>query len=708
MQQYRSRPAPDPDAVPQTLPALLRELAAGQAHQRAFTFVDYPELRSAGRSRTLTWAQMHERARAVAAQVRQVARPGERAVLLMPQGLDYVAGFLGCLTAGVVAVPLFPPDQPGHENRVAAVIEDCEPACALVTEAGAAAARAYLDGTEGGGARRTLPLVHVDAAEQPTSAVETTWDEPKPDELAYLQYTSGSTRTPAGVMITHRNIVENARQGLTALASLDSATTTVSWLPLFHDMGLVMSIGTPVVAGFPSVLMDPVAFLARPERWLRLLGSYPNVLSAAPNFAYDYCVTKVRPDAVADLRLDQVRALINGAEPVRPRTVRAFATAFAGTGLRLEVICPSYGLAEATVFVASDGPQAAAHEVVCERAALAEGRIVPAPQQEPDPTSDNRPTGEAAKGHSATQSGDGTDAGTSTTRTIGGTGTGSGAEARTGAGVGAGAGAGAGTAAAESAPALAGDSWTTLVACGVPVGQEVRVVEPGGLGVLPDGAVGEILVRGPNVGLGYWKRAEQSAEVFGAVLAGTGEQPWLRTGDLGALQDGRLLVTGRLKDLLIIDGRNHYPQDVEETVYAALDADRRERAAVFAVPGDEGEAVVAVAERRRDRMKKQARAAAAAAASALGDSSDSNGSNGSSGSADVGEHGENSALADHDELLSSFDHIVRARVAGTHGLRLDRLILVPPGTIPRTSSGKVSRSACRAAYLRGEYAEGHR
>jgi len=247
-----------------------------------------------------------------------------------------------------------------------------------------------------------------------------------------------------------------------------------------------------------------------------------------------------------------------------------------------------------------------------------------------------------------------------------------------------------------------------LVACGVPVGQEVRVVEPGGLGVLPDGAVGEILVRGPNVGLGYWKRAEQSAEVFGAVLAGTGEQPWLRTGDLGALHDGRLLVTGRLKDLLIIDGRNHYPQDVEETVYAALDADRRERAAVFAVPGDEGEAVVAVAERRRDRMKKQARAAAAAAASALGDSSDSNGSNGSSGSADVGEHGENSALADHDELLSSFDHIVRARVAGTHGLRLDRLILVPPGTIPRTSSGKVSRSACRAAYLRGEYAEGHR
>ena len=192
--------------------------------------------------------------------------------------------------------------------------------------------------------------------------------------------------------------------------------------------------------------------------------------------------------------------------------------------------------------------------------------------------------------------------------------------------------------------------------------------------------MGEILVRGPNVGLGYWKRAEQSAEVFGARLPGTGEQPWLRTGDLGALHDGLLLVTGRLKDLLIIDGRNHYPQDVEETVHAALDGDRRERAAVFAVPGEEGESVVAVAERRRDRMKRDA---------ADGPSADGGGEGEGHGG-------------------SAMHHAVRARVAGTHGLRLDRLVLVPPGTIPRTSSGKVSRSACRAAYLRGEYAEGHR
>jgi acyl-CoA synthetase (AMP-forming)/AMP-acid ligase II len=599
MTQPRSTPAADLGLAPRSLPALLRDLAARQAHQRAFTFVDYPDLRSDGRSRTLTWSQLHDRALVVAARVREVARPGDRAVLLMPQGLDYVAAFLGCLTAGVIAVPLFPTDQPGHGSRVAAVLEDCEAACALVSEASATAAQAYLD--ESGRGHDRLPLVTVDVS-QPAAAVDTArkWDDPEPGDVAYLQYTSGSTRTPAGVMITHDNVVLNARQVLTAFPT----GTSVSWLPLFHDMGLMVNICMPVVGGFPSVMMDPVAFLARPERWLRLLGSHPKAFAAAPNFAYDYCVAKVKPEAVADLRLDQVAALVNGAEPIRPRTLRAFVAAFAATGLRPEVICPSYGLAEATVFVATDGPGAAPHEVACERAALAEGRIVPMAADADE------------------------------------------------------------------------DARATLIACGTPVGQEVRIVEPGALRTLPDGAVGEILVRGPNVGIGYWKRVEQSAEVFGAVLPGTGEQPWLRTGDLGAIHDGRLLVTGRLKDLLIIDGRNHYPQDVEETVHAALDADRRERAAVFAVPGKEGETVIAVAERGRGRMKREAAAFAAASAQVAGSAAP-----------------------------SSVDHIVRARVAGTHGLRLDRLVLVPPGTIPRTSSGKVSRSACRAAYLRGEYAE---
>jgi acyl-CoA synthetase (AMP-forming)/AMP-acid ligase II len=598
-----------------SLTDLLRRWAVTRGHQKACTFVDFPDPRSAGRHRSLTWSQLAARAQAVAASVRQVARPGDRVALLLPQSLDYMTGFLGCLLARVIAVPLFPPDLPGHENRVEAVLEDCEAAAALVTAAGERAVRACAADSAVG----RLRLVRIDECgpdlpmsgpeSQPGSVESVPVD---PDEVAYLQYTSGSTRAPTGAMISHRNVVTNGVQALTAFGVFDRTHTaadldqvdgasgpvvSVGWLPLFHDMGLLLSVATPLVGGYPSVLMDPIAFLAKPERWLRLLGAYPGALSAAPNFAYDYCASKVGPDIAAELRLGRIRALINGSEPVRADTVRRFSEAFAIGGLRPEVHCPSYGLAEATVFVASDGQAEQPYTVLCRRDALAEGRIEAVDTTATEDAPDDR---ETAK----------------------------------------------------------------LVACGSPVGQDLRIVEPGTSRVLREGAIGEILVRGPNVALGYWKRAEQSAEIFGAALPDTGEQPWLRTGDLGALHEGRLLVTGRLKDLLIVDGRNHYPQDIEETVQCALGGGHQGRAAVFAVPGDEGELVVAVAEQRRD----------------------------------LTEDGDRRAVA---------ERAARARVAAAHGLRLDRLVLVPPGSIPRTSSNKVSRSACRAAFLRGDYTARH-
>ncbi len=561
--------------------ARLRQLAAERAHQRAFTFVDYPEPDSPGRHRTLTWGQLLSRAETVATQLADVVRPGDRAALLLPQGLDYVAAFLGCLMARVVAVPLFPPDLPGHEDRIAAVLEDCEPACALVTAASAAATQrstatvANLTG---------LPLLRVDGEVRgPATQRLVATANPDPDEVAYLQYTSGSTRVPTGVMISHRNVVANALQGVSAFDIANGPTTAVAWLPLFHDMGLVLSIATPLVAGFPSVLMDPVAFLERPERWLRLLGEFPGALSAAPNFAYEYCVTRVAPQQLADVRLDRVRALVNGSEPVRIETLRRFREAFAPHGLRAEVLCPSYGLAEATVFVTTDGLQAPPLEVKCSREALAEGLVV-----------------------------------------------------------------------------TASDDAVSLVACGRPAGQELRVIDPVTKALLPESAIGEIVLRGPNIGAGYWKRPEQSAETFGLRLEGTGERPWLRTGDLGAVHDGRLLVTGRLKDLLIVDGRNHYPHDIEESIQEALSSVRKGRVAVFGLPHADGERIVAVAEHRRD-------------------------------------------LAPDDTMREHSDRTARARVSTAHGLRLDRLVLVPPGSVPRTSSGKVSRSACRIAFLRGEY-----
>jgi acyl-CoA synthetase (AMP-forming)/AMP-acid ligase II len=601
---------PNPAVDDRPLTDRLRHWAVERAHQRAFTFVDYPDPGSPGRHRTLTWGQLYSRAEAISAQVSEAARPGERAALLMPQGLDYVAAFLGCLLARVVAVPLFPPDLPGHERRIAAVLEDCEPACALMTPDGAHAAltsafASVLD---------RVPIVPIDGARATTPAravapstlaVHTSQDSLAidPDEIAYLQYTSGSTRVPAGVMISHRNVVANALQGIAAFDTTAGPTTSVGWLPLFHDMGLVLSIAEPIVAGFPSVLMDPVAFLEKPERWLRLLGAYPGALSAAPNFAYEYCVAAVSAEQVADLRLDRVRALLNGSEPVRASTVQRFQQAFGGTGLPPQSQCPSYGLAEATVFVATNGPADAPMEVLCSREALSEGRIVPIPG---DADQDQYPE-----------------------------------NVETGAGPGEGA-------------------VTSLVSCGVPVGQELRIIDPATKALLPQDVVGEIVVRGPNVGLGYWKRAEQSAEVFGVTVPGTGDQPWLRTGDLGAIHRERLLVTGRLKDLLIVDGRNHYPQDLEESVQTALDCVRKGRIAVFSVPGSRGDLAVAVAEHRRD-------------------------------------------LTPDRNLREEAARTARACISTAHGLHLHRLVLVPPGSVPRTSSGKVSRSACRNAFLRGEY-----
>ncbi|WP_430741788.1 fatty acyl-AMP ligase [Streptomyces sp. P13-3-3] len=543
----------------------LRHWAEHSAHRPAVTYVAYPAPDSAGVHHTLSWQGLDARARAVAGLLHGTARPGDRVALLLPQGLDYTAAFLGCLYAGVIAVPLFTPDLAGHGGRLAAVLDDCEPAHVLTD----GPSREQVERVTGG----RLPVTAVDTLPQGPPATEL--PRPAPDDVAYLQYTSGSTRSPAGVMVTHANVVANARQAVAAFDAAPGRNTTVGWLPLFHDMGLVLSVAAPVHAGFASVLLDPVAFLERPVRWLRLLGRYPGTVSAAPNFAYDYCVTRVGADEAAGLRLDRVAALLNGSEPVRPATLERFLDAFGPAGLAAEALCPAYGLAEATVFVTADRRDEPPLTLECDAGALAEGRV----------------------------------------------------EVRAG-----------GTA--------------RLTTCGRPVGQEVRVADPESGTVLDEGRVGEIQVRGPNVGTGYWKQSERSAETF--------RDGWLHTGDLGALHDGRLLVTGRLKDLIVVDGRNHYPQDVEETVQAALDVVRRDRLAAFTVPRDEDgpEDLVVVAEVRRGTA------------------------------ADGAQTRESLARA-------------RAAVAARHGLRLAELVLVEAGMVPRTSSGKVARAACRERLLSG-------
>ncbi|MEU3741604.1 fatty acyl-AMP ligase [Streptomyces sp. NPDC032198] len=569
----------------------LAHWAVNRPHQRAFTYVEFPDPSSPGLHHTLGWHGLDVRARAIAGRLAAMAGPGERAALLLPQGLDYAAAFLGCLYAGVIAVPLFSPGLPGHEGRLAAVLADCEPSCVLA-DAGTA------PGIERFMAAQGLPPVPVVLVDQPGDTPAFTLPERlEPDDIAYLQYTSGSTRSPAGVVISHANVVANARQAIEAFEAEAAGHTTVGWLPLFHDMGLVLSVAAPVVGGFPSVLMDPVAFLEHPVRWLRLLAAYPGTISAAPNFAYDYCASRIDRDEAAELRLERVKVLINGSEPVRPGTVDRFRDAFAEAGLAPAAHCPAYGLAEATVFVTTDTFDAPPTVLACDPLYLSEGRLDVRELTDPDATH--------------------------------------------------------------------------LVACGTPAGQELRIADPATGAARETGEVGEILLRGPNIGLCYWKRNGLSEEVFGFrppdATGGDGEPGWLRTGDLGALHDGRLYVTGRLKDLIIVDGRNHYPQDVEETVQSAVDLVRRDRLAAFCVPwtGTESDVLVVVAEHRRGaEPTEQDRLAALRTATAA--------------------------------------------VSARHGLRLAELLLIPPGSLPRTSSGKVARAAGRARYLLGAFGDGGR
>ncbi|MEE1832568.1 fatty acyl-AMP ligase [Streptomyces sp. SP17KL33] len=578
--------SPRPPLAPafRSLPEYVRHWAETTPDRRAFTFVDHPAPQSRGVHRTLTWRRLDLRVRAVAARLAAEAEPGERVAVLCPQGTEYVTAFLGALAAGLVAVPLYPPGLPGQGDRLSAVLADASPAVVVTTTQ-------VLDDVRELCEARAVRVVAVDRI--PDSAADDGQPPATPDAtaVAYLQYTSGSTRTPAGVEITHANVVANARQALSAYGADAHPATCVGWLPLYHDMGLVLSVAAPVVRGLLSVLMDPVAFLHEPVRWLRLLAAHPLALSAAPNFAYDYCASAVTEAQKAGLRLDGVMALINGSEPVRPGTADRFHAAFAAQGLAPETHCPSYGLAEATVFVSAARPGEPLRGFALDRDALAAGKALPARPEDP------------------------------------------------------------------RAVLLAG--------CGAPAGQRVRIADPVSRVALAEGEVGEIWVQGPNVGRGYRNQDRQTRRVFGAQLADTASDSggWLRTGDLGTVLDGQLIVTGRLKDLIVVDGRNHYPQDVEATAQEAHPAVRRDRLAAFGVPGGAGERVVVVAE-----------------------------------------HARAVPLADID--VPALVRTVRAAVSARHGLRLADVVLVPPGTVPRTSSGKVSRASTRERYLAGAYAVG--
>ncbi len=568
-----------------TLPALLRHQASTQGDALAFTFAD-GEVLGAGHPETLTWHQLYRRVLTLAEELRRTAVKGDRAAILAPQGLDYIVAFYASLQAGLIAVPLSVPMFGVHDQRVESALADSAPSVLLTTSAAVADVNKYA--TPHGG--RPAPVViEVDIID-----VDATRELDETDDSrhgpAYLQYTSGSTRTAAGVIVSHRNVTSNIEAAAADYFSefggtLPAETSMVSWLPFFHDMGLIIGVCAPVVTGCDAVLTSPLAFLAKPASWMQLMAKNPLCFSAAPNFAFELAARRTSDADLAGLDLSRVHGILSGAERVHHGTVTRFIDRFARFGLTEKVIRPSFGLAEATLFVVAS------------------------------PISDTVATARFDLDQLA-------------------------------AGI-------AQRCAAEEA------GGTELVSYGPPQAYEVRIVDPETGIEKPAGSIGEIWTRGDNVALGYWRKPEQTTRVFRARInnpsPGTPAGPWLRTGDLGAISDGELFIMGRLKDLLIVDGRNHYPEDIEATIREITGG----RVAAIAVEDEASENLVAIVEVKPAPQK--------------------------------------------DPGLDEVKHEVADAVWKLHNLRVDDLVLVSPGSIPITTSGKIRRSSCGQLYRQGEF-----
>lgn len=511
----------------------------------------------------LSWGDLDRRARVVARHLVGQGLRGERVLLLFPEdGLEFLVGLFGCFYGGVVAVPAPTPRFASRVHRLDALVRDAAPAGVLTVS------RLQERLSEDLG----LPCHATDAL--PDRAIgEPALPLPRSEDLAYLQYTSGSTSDPRGVMISHGNLLANVRM-LHESILVPPGGCFVSWLPLFHDMGLVVDAMHAALVGGPCLLMAPMAFLARPLRWLKALSAHRGWFSGAPNFAYELCVARTTEEERRGLDLSCWRLAYSSSEPVRAATLQRFAEAFAVSGFDPEAFWPSYGLAEATAMVTTG----------------------PASFLDLDPE---------ALGRDAVAPGD-----------------------------------------------------RTVVGCGLPTREcQVRIVDPETRTACAPDRVGEIWVRGAQVALGYWNRPGEAA-TFQAHLADTGEGPFLRTGDLGILREGRLYVTGRRKDILILQGRNLYPQDLEATAEACHPAFRPGFGAAFPVDVG-GQERVAFAWEAADRSLER------------------------------------------EEALSA----LRAAVAGEHGVDVHIVVLARKGSIPRTSSGKIRRGACRAMFLEGRLPE---
>ncbi|MYR07493.1 AMP-binding protein [Gordonia sp. SID5947] len=591
-----------------------------KADTLAYRFIDYSRERD-GEAQDLTWAQFGKRLRAVAARLQQVTKPGDRVAILAPQSLEYVIGFFSALYASNVAVPLFSPDEPGHTDRLHAVLGDCKPTAILTSTKSAEAVRDFFKPLP---AKERPRVIAVDAV---PDSVGSSWVAPvagkdhNKDTVAYLQYTSGSTRVPAGVEITYQAVAANVLQIYDTI-EIDRNARGVTWLPMFHDMGLLTVI-LPALGGRYITIMSPQAFVRRPGRWIKELAAASDgaeTYAAAPNFAFEHAAVRGLPKDGESLDLSNVIGLINGSEPVTVSSMKKFNDAFEPYGLPKTAIKPCYGMAEATLFVSATQRENEAKIIYVDREELNAGQFKVVDQHSPNAVAQ--------------------------------------------------------------------------VSCGqVAVSQWAAIVDSDTATEQQDGHVGEIWLSGLNIGAGYWNKPEETAETFHNKVANPlaegshtegapADAIWMRTGDYGVWLDGELYITGRVKDLVIVDGRNHYPQDLEYSAQESSTSLRPGFVAAFAVPSNQLPPVVF--EQSTSGLKFDADDA-------------------SEQLVIVAERGPGKRH-DPQEIADT----VRAAIASRHGVMARDILLVPAGSIPRTSSGKIARRATRAAYIDGSLRGGYK
>lgn len=562
------------DAPDATLIDMLRLRAAEAPDRLSHGFLG--DAGAEGRVK-LSYAELDEEARRIAAALQKDHAPGARALLLLPPGLPFLTAFFGALYAGLIPIPAPAPEFSRRKRtlpRLQSIVTDAD--VSVVVSAGETLE--LLEKIRGDVPElAAIPLVDTRAA--PAEGAEG-WTDPgrTAGDLAYFQYSSGSTGKPKGVALTHGQVMGHCRI-LRASAGYGPDSKTVVWMPHFHDYGLVEGLLLPMQNGTPSYVMSPFAFLKRPFAWLDAMGKLKATHSQAPNFAYDQCVRRIKPEQRAKLDLSSVVAFGNAAEPINPETTARFVEAFAPAGLRPGAMCPAYGLAEATLIVSHSDPASPWKAADFDAAALAERRAEPARE---------------------------------------------GVQAR------------------------------RIVSCGRPVVEtDIRIVDPDSFEQQPEGALGEIWVSAPGVASGYWERPDATAESFGGIIAGSGDGPYLRTGDMGFLLDGELFVGSRLKDLIIIAGANHAPQDVEWTVESASDAVRPGHVAAAGVVVDGDEKLVVAAEVERGALKTE---------------------------------------EDYEALVSA----IRRAVAEGHEVMVHAVAIIARAGLPKTASGKIQRHVCES------------